>query len=54
VEYTPYLKSNSKIKIGKESFGADYGKLRFEDTDDDGIKETIIETKQSFIVSMIL
>ncbi|MFN8237276.1 MAG: hypothetical protein U0T77_03825 [Chitinophagales bacterium] len=47
VEYTPYLKSNPKIKIGP-TLGADLGKLRFEDIDKDGVKEAIIETQKGF------
>lgn len=47
VKFTPVLKSNPKIKLGS-GFGADYGVINFEDIDNDGIKETIIQTKQPF------
>lgn len=50
VNFTPFLKSNPKIRIGNTSFGADYGRMIFEDIDNDGIKETIIETKQPFYI----
>jgi len=44
VEYTPVLKSNNSIILGPP-VGADYGALRFEDTNNDGTKEAIIETE---------
>jgi len=47
VTYTPVLKSNTKIKLGPE-VGADFGKLRFKDLNNDGIKEAIIETEILF------
>jgi hypothetical protein len=43
VTFTPVLKSNNKIIIGPIE-GADYAKLHFEDINNDGIKEAIIET----------
>jgi len=45
--YTPVLKTNNNIKLGP-TIGADFGKLKFEDLDNDGIKEVIIETDISF------
>jgi hypothetical protein len=47
ISFTPYLRSDPKIKLA-DGFGADYGELSFKDIDNDGIKETIIETKQPF------
>lgn len=46
-EFIPVLKSNSKIKLS-EGFGADYATISFKDIDNDGIKETIIESKMPF------
>lgn len=45
VTFTPVLKSNRK-PIGP-TVGADYATLTFEDLDDDGIEEAIIETSNS-------
>ena len=41
--YTPVLKTDHTIILGP-TVGADFGKLKFEDIDNDGIKEVIIET----------
>jgi hypothetical protein len=48
VTFTPVLKSNNKIVVGPTE-GADYAKLRFEDINNDGIKEAIIETNVPFL-----
>jgi hypothetical protein len=45
--YTPVLKADSKTAVGP-TIGADYGALSFEDTDNDGVKEAIIESDGSF------
>jgi hypothetical protein len=42
--YTPVLAEDESKVVGP-TVGADYGKLTFEDVDDDGLKEAIIETK---------
>ena len=47
IEFTPVLKSNHKIKLS-EGFAVDYGTIRFADIGNDGIKETIIESKMPF------
>ncbi|TPN87692.1 hypothetical protein [Aquimarina algicola] len=43
VTYTPVLKTDNSIILGP-TIGADFGKLKFKDIDNDGIKEVIIET----------
>jgi len=45
--YTPVLAEDT-CKVVGPTVGADYGKLTFEDIDDDGVKEAIIETKVLF------
>jgi hypothetical protein len=45
--FTPVLKADSKTAVGP-TIGADFGALTFEDTDDDGVKEAIIESDGSF------
>ncbi|MCB2410592.1 hypothetical protein [Hymenobacter lucidus] len=47
VTFTPVLRSNPKVKLGP-AVGADYAKLYFEDVDNDGSKEAIIETDGTF------
>ena len=45
--FTPVLKADSKTAVGP-TVGADYAALSFEDVDNDGVKEAIIETDGSF------
>lgn len=47
--FTPVLKANNKIEVGP-TVGADYAALFFEDVDNDGVKEAIIETDGSFTI----
>ncbi len=46
ITYTPVFKESGEL-IG-EAIGADYGKLKFYDWDNDGIHEAIIETSAFF------
>lgn len=46
IKFTPVLDTNHKIKLGPD-IGIDNGELYFEDINDDGIKEAIIETDTS-------
>ena len=45
--FTPVLKVDNNTSVGP-TVGADYGTLSFEDTDNDGVKEAIIESDGSF------
>jgi hypothetical protein len=45
--FTPVLKADGKTAVGP-TIGADFGALTFEDTDNDGVKEAIIESDGSF------
>lgn len=47
IQFTPVLDTNHKIKLGPD-IGIDNGELYFEDINNDGIKEVIIETDTSF------
>ena len=47
VSFSPFMKSKPDSQIG-QTFGADYGRLRFADFDGDGIHEAIIETQVPF------
>ncbi len=47
--FTPVLKADSKTVVGP-TVGADYGALSFEDTDNDGVKEVIVESDESFSI----
>lgn len=47
IQFTPVLDTNHKIKLGPD-IGIDNGELYFEDINNDGIKEAIIETDTSF------
>ena len=43
ITFTPVLKNNRDSILGP-TVGADFGKLKFKDLDNDGVKEVIIET----------
>ena len=45
--FTPVLKADKNTVLGP-TIGADFGALTFEDTDNDGVKEAIIESDGSF------
>ena len=45
--FTPVLKADKKIEVGP-TVGADFGALSFEDVDNDGMKEAIVESDGSF------
>ena len=45
--FTPVLKADNKTAAGP-TVGADYGALSFEDINNDGVKEVIIESDGSF------
>lgn len=47
IQYTPVSDKDRSVEIGPP-IGADYGRLRFEDMDNDGVKEAVIETKVYF------
>lgn len=47
IQFTPVLDTDHKIKLGTD-IGIDNGELYFEDINNDGIKEAIIETDTSF------
>jgi hypothetical protein len=45
--FTPVLQADRKMAIGP-TVGADYGALFFEDLDNDGVKEAVVESDGSF------